>query len=103
MPFKKGDPRPEGSGRKKGTPDKKSILVREILESHGINLVEQIIVRLPKLKTEEQVKALIQLIPYCYPKLTAITHSGSIESTEGANASVAEQLLTAAKIAAEVK
>lgn len=78
MPFKKGEPRPANAGRKKGTPDKKSLLVREVLENHSINLAEQIVVRLPKLTSLEQVRALIQLLPYVYPKLTSVQHSGSI-------------------------
>lgn len=80
MAFKKGDKKPEGSGRKAGTPHKKSLLVKEVLENHGINLAEQIVVRLPKLSTLEQVRALVQLLPYVYPKLTAIQHSGSIDN-----------------------
>lgn len=78
MKFKKGDPKPPGSGRKLGTPHKKSLLVQDILESHGINLIDQILVRLKELKQDQQVDALIQLLPYCYPKLTALAVSGQI-------------------------
>lgn len=80
MPFKKGEPRAAGAGRKKGTPDKKSLLVRELLENNGINLIDEILVRLPKLRhQEDQVKALIAMLPYVYPKLTSIEHSGDID------------------------
>lgn len=78
MGFKKGDPRPANAGRKPGSPNKKSMLVKEVLESHGINLVDQILVRLPTLDKDKQVAALTQLLPYVYPKLTNIEHSGSI-------------------------
>ena len=33
MPFKEGDPKPEGSGRKAGTPNKKTVAVKEALEA----------------------------------------------------------------------
>ncbi len=79
--FKKGDKKPANSGRKKGTPHKKSLLVREVLENHGINLAEQIIVRLPKLSTLEQVRALTALLPYVYPKL--ISANMDINATHG--------------------
>jgi hypothetical protein len=103
MPFKKGDPRPPGSGRKKGTPHKKSILVKEILDSHGINLIEQIIVRLKDISKVDQVKALMQLLPYVYPKLTSVIHSGGIDLGDITDKSKADQLLLAAKTAAEIK
>jgi hypothetical protein len=79
MNFDKGMKKVPGSGRKKGTPHKKSLLVREILENHGINLVEQILVRLPQLDKNDQVKALTQLLPYVYPKLV----SAEISTPEG--------------------
>lgn len=79
MPFKKGEPRPEGAGRKKGTPHKKSLLVKEVLDNHGINLAEQIVVRLPKLSSLEQVRALVALLPYVYPKLTNVMVDADIK------------------------
>ncbi len=82
MRFKKGDKKPPNSGRKAGTPHKKSLLVKEVLENHGINLAEQIVVRLPKLSPLEQVRALVQLLPYVYPKLASILHTGSISINE---------------------
>lgn len=78
MPFKKGDPRPANAGRKKGTPHKKSMLVREILDNHGINIVDQILVRLKQVNVEEQLRALVQMLPYCYPKLSAYEVSGEV-------------------------
>lgn len=80
MPFKKGDPRPANAGRKRGSTNKKSRFVHDILETHGINLVEQIVVRLAKISTEDQVKALCGLLPYVYPKLTSVEHSGEISN-----------------------
>lgn len=74
MPFKKGHVKV--GGRKKGTPSKKSLLVREILENNGINLIEKIIEILPALEPEEKVRALIQLLPYVHPKLTSVEVNG---------------------------
>jgi hypothetical protein len=81
MAFKKGDKKPENSGRKKGTPHKKSLLVREILENHGINLFEQILVRLPKLEPRHQMQALTAMLPYVYPKLNS--HELSTSDVQG--------------------
>lgn len=78
MAFKKGDKKIPGSGRKAGTPHKKSLLVKEILENHGINLIEQIIVRLSALSKKDQVDALLKLVPYCHPRLNVI--EGTFES-----------------------
>lgn len=80
MTFKKGDPRPVSAGRKKGSTNKDSLLVREILDNHGINLVDQILVRLKELDKDKQVAALQNLLPYVYPKLTSIEHSGEINN-----------------------
>lgn len=41
MPFKKGDKKPENSGRKKGTPNKRTIFVEELGEFRTVkNLIE---------------------------------------------------------------
>lgn len=72
MKFEAGKPRPPNAGRKKGSVNKKSLLVKDVLESHGINLVEQIVIRLKEISREDQVKALTALLPYVYPKLASI-------------------------------
>lgn len=71
MPFKKGEKRPANAGKKKGSVNKSSLLVREVLDNHGINIVEQILVRLPQINKDKQVQALCALLPYVYPKLTS--------------------------------
>jgi len=76
--YKKGDQRPQGSGRKPGSKNKKSFLVLEVLENNGIDIVQKIIDSLPSLQPQDQVKALIALLPYCFPKLTAIEVSGGM-------------------------
>ncbi len=78
MPFKKGDPKPPGSGAKPGQVYKKDLLVRHVLDKHGIDLIDQILIRLKELDKKDQVEALIKLMPYVYPRLTNIEVSGNI-------------------------
>lgn len=77
--FKKGQPKFEGSGRKKGTPHKKSEFVREILEAHDFNLVEQILNRLSLVDQKTQINTLAQLLPYVYPKLISAEIKSSVD------------------------
>lgn len=73
----KGMPKQEGSGRQKGTPNKKSLLVHEILENKGINLIEKITELFQVVSEQEQLKALVQMLPYVYPKLTSTELKGA--------------------------
>lgn len=59
-------------GRPKGAITKKSYFIRETLELHGIDLVEQILVRLNALAKKDQVAALLALMPYVYPRLNSV-------------------------------
>jgi hypothetical protein len=93
--FKPGDPKPVNSGRRPGSVNKKSLLVKDILESHGINLIEQILVRLPELPREVQVDTLLKLAPYCYPKLAQIEVSGNIDVKDRLLAEVSNEDLDA--------
>ena len=45
MPFKKGEPRPENSGRRRGTPNRHTAHVREVLEgaAEGIGGMQRLI------------------------------------------------------------
>lgn len=80
MPFKVGQKKLPNAGRKKGTPNKRNTLVSEILEAHGINIVDQILVRLKSIPMVDQVKTLTSMLPYVYPKLTNVEHSGEIKN-----------------------
>ncbi len=68
--------RPEGSaktgGRKKGTPNKKSINLQDSLESNGLSVVERLTELLPQLAIEKQADVLLSLMPYLHPKRKAI-------------------------------
>ncbi len=78
MAFTKGTPKPEGSGRKKGTPNKLSATVRERLEELGCDPIEGMAqIAMDKSNTPElRHKAYADIAQYAYPKLKAIEHSG---------------------------
>lgn len=103
MPAPKGHER--YGGRIKGTPNKKTKFVQDILDSQNFNLIEEILKNIKEVSNKaDKAKLLLQLVPYCYPKLTSIVHSGDIDLGETEqNNTRAEQLLRAAKIAAEIK
>lgn len=69
MKFEKGQPKPESSGRKKGTPNKKKIVkVADLLAEQNINPAEKILNIIPTLDPEDQVKAWLDLLSYCEAK-----------------------------------
>lgn len=55
-------------GRKKGTPNKRSLAFVEILESRGIDLLEEILKESEHLTNYEKVGVFSSLLPYVYPK-----------------------------------
>lgn len=74
-----GSPKPFGSGRVKGQPNKRTIHAREVLEEHGADPVAM----LAKTMTDEdgvpldlRVDCAKALLPYVYPKLSAVELSG---------------------------
>lgn len=73
MPFKPGQKPPKGAGRPPGVPNKKTVALQEIIErALGKSLPEAIFERLPDVKKEAQVNALLSLMDYIYPKRKAI-------------------------------
>ena len=67
--FKKGDKRPEGSGRRKGQKSKNRLLrIEEYLAENKINPIQEIITLIPSLDPEDQVKTWLQLQAYLQPK-----------------------------------
>jgi hypothetical protein len=71
MPFKPGQPRPEGAGRKAGVDySKKKYIpnVREQLEKLGIDLIQEIVKLLPELEPKDRFSALMALLPYAEAK-----------------------------------
>lgn len=76
MTFKQG--KPKTGGRKKGTPNKKTLLkVEAYLSQANFHPVEQIIKLIPNLPAEEAVKACFNLLKYIQPEYrpTEGTHS----------------------------
>ena len=75
--FKKGNPNIKNFGPKKGSKrvhvPKKSLVARWELERRGINLIDSILDEISKMRSpESRANALIKLLPYVYPTLTAI-------------------------------
>ena len=66
MPRQKGTTKT--GGRKKGSLNKKTLELSQILKKANINVPEKIIELLPTLDTEKQVEVLLKLMPYLYPK-----------------------------------
>lgn len=70
--FQHGQDKPTGSGRKRGTPNKRSQLLIESLESFDFSVPEQLISLLPQLDPAKQADVLIDLMSYLYPKRKAV-------------------------------
>jgi hypothetical protein len=72
--------RPRGSpktgGRKKGIPNKRTLLLREALDSFGCDVPQRIVALLPDLSAEKQADILVELLKYLYPTRKAVEHSG---------------------------
>lgn len=70
MAFQKGDPKPPGSGRKKGQPNRITLLrVEDFLNTKGIHPVQKILDLLPTLDPADQVKTWLHLMKYVEPEL----------------------------------
>ena len=80
--FKKGQKRPTNAGRKKGTPNKKSIGLDEKLKELGFNVVDEYIGIFNETE-DEQLKANIckEFMKYCYPQRKAV----EFDSSNGGN------------------
>lgn len=104
MPFKPGDERPEGAGRKKGTPNKSTSHLHELAEELGVNPFEVLLhfakrdhvalgipeytfkvagkgqdattIEEPTISPELQQKAAKDACEYLFPKLKSIEHAG---------------------------
>ncbi len=63
-------------GRKKGTPNKKTFILRDVLDSFGCDVPQRIVDLLPELKPEKQADILVELMKYLFPTRKAIEHSG---------------------------
>jgi hypothetical protein len=55
-------------GRKKGTPNKRTLRFEEELNRLNINLLDSIVTDLSNLDSEKRVDVLLKLLPYLYSK-----------------------------------
>lgn len=81
MAYTLGKPRPPTSGRKKGTGNKKTEEVIEILRRNKFDPVQELISLYQRTDSEERTVAvagrlLTEILQYVYPKRRAIEHSG---------------------------
>lgn len=77
---------PKTGGRKKGTLNKKTVFLRDVLESKNINLLDEVLAILPELDARKRVDILIKLMEYVYtkPKYTEVDLSSDIEDPHSA-------------------
>jgi hypothetical protein len=68
---KKGE-KTTGSGRAKGTPNKRTLELQEKLFTLGLSPLEELSKIMPELKPETQCHVYLSLLPYLYPKRKAI-------------------------------
>ena len=90
MTFKKGDKKPENSGRKKGTKNKTNLGISEILQKNSIDCVEELI-SIAQNTSKEEIKFGIykELLKYVYPQLKAVEVNEKI--SKGINIIVADE------------
>ena len=76
--FQTGLPRPENAGRKKGIPNKKTLVLKDVFEQLGHDVPAKIAGLIPQLHPEKQVDVYLELMEYLYPKRKAVEHSGPV-------------------------
>lgn len=78
MAFQKG--REKTGGRKKGTPNKNNLGVKERLEEKGINCIDEILA-IARYTEDEQIRfqCYKELLKYVYPQRKAIEFAQDIE------------------------
>lgn len=72
MAWPKGVPRPPNSGRKKGTPNKKTELLQQKLERHNYDPIDALVALIPELDPKSKAHVALELMQYVYPKRKAI-------------------------------
>lgn len=80
MPFKKGDKKPEGTGRTKGTPNKRTQEIKERIE-WVLGLLEETLEQdIKKLSPQQKTLMWKDLQEYVRPKLarTEMKHEGEV-------------------------
>lgn len=67
----------DGSGRQKGTPNKKTLILTEILDSLDCDVTQRLTELLPQLQPEKQADVLLELMSYIFPKRKALELTGA--------------------------
>lgn len=70
--FQPGQEKPTGSGRKRGTRNKRSQHLIDALDNLGVDVPGRLAELLPRLSPEKQADVLMGLMGYLYPKLKMI-------------------------------
>ena len=97
MLYKKGDKKPEGSGRKKGTKNKTTEYVRQCIRDIVADELRKVPAKLAEIESaKDYIEALSKLARYVLPSLQ------SVEMTESTEAHKAQQELLA-RLNAEMK
>lgn len=69
--LKKGEKTP-GSGRSKGTPNKRTLDLQEKIDKLGLHPLEGLSKIIPDLESDAKAHVYLSLLPYLYPKRKAI-------------------------------
>lgn len=80
--FKLGEPRPPNAGRKKGTPNKATLSLQQVLESHGVNPADKLLDLLPQLEPAKQADVHLRLMEFIYPKRKALETASPDEAAD---------------------
>lgn len=87
MKFKKGDPKPVNSGRKKGTPNKRATIFESLEEIHTedgkpVDILKLFFDGLMAMPPYQRVDALLELMKFVYPRQNNVQLSNP-EDSEG--------------------
>lgn len=98
MGAPKGRPKPAGSGIKKGTPHKysRACLVRDIVQEKLGKSIPERLLELSKLMPDREADILLDLMPYCHPKLAQIdmTAQAALLNETSGDSKVVDNLVT---------
>ena len=70
--FEPGNAKPSGSGRKRGTPNRKTLNLEAALKAHGLEVIPTLAGTLPELDAEKRAQICVQLLSYLYPKRKSV-------------------------------
>jgi hypothetical protein len=80
MPKPKGSPKT--GGRKRGTPNRRSVALQEAFDAINFSVPDKIIELLPSLDPNKQADLLIDLMEYLYPKRKSLEEQIEISSNQ---------------------